>query len=122
MATPATKHFAQCWIQARETGRGTKRAAGSGETKARSQVVAFSDPNDILSWRLEPKNLKLPRPFGANRGDERLYVERRVQRSRLFSDPANAHTGYFVNPTVIDMLICGMDNGAVGACRQNRTP
>ena len=28
----------------------------------------------------------------------------------LFSDPANAHTGYFVNPTVMDMLICGINN------------
>jgi hypothetical protein len=37
----------------------------------------------------------------------------------LFSDPANAHTGYFVNPTVMDMLICGMNNGAVGVCPPN---
>ena len=30
----------------------------------------------------------------------------------LFSDPTNAHTGYFANPTVMDMLICGINNNS----------
>ena len=34
----------------------------------------------------------------------------------VISDPVNAHTGYFVNPTVIDMLICGMDTFAARPC------
>jgi hypothetical protein len=34
----------------------------------------------------------------------------------LFSDPVTAHTGYFLNPTVMDMLVCGMNKGAVQAC------
>ena len=40
----------------------------------------------------------------------------------LFSDPVNAHGGYFVNPTVMDMLVCGMDNGAPRPCPPEVSP
>jgi hypothetical protein len=31
----------------------------------------------------------------------------------LFSWPPTAHTGYFENEVVLDLLVCGMENGAV---------
>jgi hypothetical protein len=67
-----TKQFAKCWLIARGRAKSEARLSGAAAT---SQVVAFSDPNDILSWRLEPKNLKLPRRLGRGRHDRRLYVE-----------------------------------------------
>ncbi len=35
----------------------------------------------------------------------------------LFSDPTIAHTGYFDNPTVMNLLLCGASNGAVDHAR-----
>ena len=47
-------------------------------------------------------------------------------RSRVFilakACSMNAHTGYFVNPTVMDMLICGMDNGVPRPCPPKASP
>ena len=40
----------------------------------------------------------------------------------VISDPVNAQTGYFVDPTVLDMLICGMENGAPRPCPPNVSP
>ena len=104
-----TKQFAKCWLIARAT-----RAKSEGrlaETAPLSQVVAFSDPNDILSWRVEPKNLNLPRPHWGQVAVTNVYMSNgEFSVPGLFSDPTNAHTGYFVNPTVMDMLICGINN------------
>jgi hypothetical protein len=112
-----TKQFAKCWLIARGRAKSEARLSGAAAT---SQVVAFSDPNDILSWRLEPKNLKLPRPDWGEVAVTDVYMSNNeFSIPSLFSDPANAHTGYFVNPTVMDMLICGMNNGAVGVCPPN---
>jgi hypothetical protein len=106
-----TKQFAKCWLIARAT-----RAKSEGrltETAPLSQVVAFSDPNDILSWRVEPKNLNLPRPNWGEVAVTNVYMSNgEFSAPGLFSDPANAHTGYFVNPTVMDMLICGINNNS----------
>ncbi len=79
--------------------------------------MAFSDPNDILSWRLEPRNLKLPRPDWGEVAVTNVFLSNNeFSVPSLFSDPVNAHTGYFVNPIVMDMLICGMQNGTAQTC------
>jgi hypothetical protein len=115
-ATPAveavTKQFAKCWLTARARGE-----RGRPSETAASQVVAFSHRNDILSWRLEPKNLKLPRSDWGEVAVTNVYMSNgEFSIPGLFSDPTNAHTGYFVNPTVMDMLICGMNDGAARPC------
>lgn len=117
-SAPATNYFAQCWIQARRArALYEAKSSGSDETKPVSQVVAFSDPNDILSWRLEPRNLKLPKPVWGEVAVTNVYMSNNeFSIPGVISDPVNAHTGYFVNPTVIDMLICGMDKGSVKPC------
>ena len=123
-STPTTNHFAQCWIAARRA-RALREAksSGSDEKKPLSQVVAFSDPNDILSWRLEPRNLKLPKPVWGEVAVTNVYMSNNeFSMPGLISDPVNAHTGYFVNPTVMDMLICGMDNGAPRPCPPQVSP
>jgi hypothetical protein len=113
-----TRQFAKCWIAAR--GRSKMEAAPSepNETPApMTQVVAFSDPNDILSWRLEPKNLKFPKSDWGDVAVTDVYLSNNeVSVPGLISDPVNAHTGYFVNSRVMDMLICGMDKGSIRPC------
>jgi hypothetical protein len=107
-----TNDFAKCWAAAR-----ARSAAREGRTAPASQVVAFSDPNDILSWRLEPRNLQFPRADWGKVAVTNVFMSNgEFSAPGLFSDPVNAHVGYFVNPTVMDMLICGMDNGAARPC------
>jgi hypothetical protein len=113
-----TKQFAKCWLIARARSKIEAAPAGPGQAAPpKSQVVAFSDPNDILSWRLEPKNLELPRSQRGQVAVTDVYLSNNeFSVPSLFSDPVNAHTGYFVNPTVMDMLICGMQNGSAQTC------
>jgi hypothetical protein len=89
------------------------RSEGKASATAISHVVAFSDPNDILSWRVEPKNLNLPRSDRGQVAVTNVYMSNgEFSVPGLFSDPTNAHIGYFVNPTVMDMLICGINNNS----------
>ena len=120
----ATNYFAQCWIAARRARvLHQAKSSGSDETKPLSQVVAFSDPNDILSWRLEPRNLKLPKPVWREVAVTNVYMSNNeFSIPGVISDPVNAHTGYFVNPTVMEMLICGMDNGVPRPCPPEVSP
>jgi hypothetical protein len=107
-----TNDFARCWAAAR-----ARSAAREGRTAPVSQVVAFSDPNDILSWRLEPRNLQFPQADWGKVAVTNVFMSNgEFSTPGLFSDPVNAHTGYFVNPTVMDMLICGMKDGVVQSC------
>jgi hypothetical protein len=105
-----TKQFAKCWLMARAA---RARSEGKASATAISHVVAFSDPNDILSWRVEPKNLNLPRSDRGQVAVTNVYMSNgEFSVPGLFSDPTNAHIGYFVNPTVMDMLICGINNNS----------
>jgi len=95
------KRFSEDWSQVKHRAR--------PNTPVQSQIVAFSDPNDILSWlaksddpKIQLTNVYLPNNEFAIPG--------------LFSDPVNAHTGYFTNNAVLDLLVCGMNNGAVSPC------
>lgn len=81
------------------------------------QIIAFSDPNDILSWLVQTHNLDLPedKVFLAN-----VYTaNNEFAIPPLFSDPAGAHTGYFDNRTVLELMVCGMQDGAIGSCLPN---
>jgi hypothetical protein len=101
-----TNDFAKCWAAARAMS-----AAHEGRTAPVSQVVAFSDPNDILAWRLEPRNLQFPHADWGKVAVTNIYMSNsEFSIPGVISDPVNAHTGYFVNPTVMDMLICGANN------------
>lgn len=75
--------------------------------------MAFSDPNDILSWRVERKDLKLPKPdWGAVAVTNVDMSNSEFSAPGTFSDLTNAHTGYFVNSAVTDMLTCGINNNS----------
>jgi hypothetical protein len=114
------ERFARRWaaIKLRSPVRSTQ-AEIDGTPHTTRQIVAFSDPNDILSWRLKRYDLKLPPSEWKSVKLTNVYLSNaEFSVPLLFSDPATAHTGYFDNQTVIDMLVCGTDNGAVEACPQ----
>jgi hypothetical protein len=78
------------------------------------QIIAFSDPNDILSWLVQTQNLNFPedKVFLAN-----VYMaNNEFTIPPLFSNPTGAHTGYFDNRGVLELMVCGMQNGAIGSC------
>jgi hypothetical protein len=78
------------------------------------QVIAFSDPNDILSYLVRPGALGLPPAQ-----DPALYLSNVYMGNGefsipgLISNPVGAHLGYFTNRRVIDLLVCGMNHGEV---------
>ena len=107
-----TNDFARCWAAAR-----ARSAAPGGRAAAISHLAAFSDPNDILSWRVERRNLQFPQADWGKVAVTNVFMSNsEFSLPGLISDPVNAHLGYFVNPTVMDILICGMDNGAARPC------
>jgi len=111
--------FAKCWTAAKPKSAPLVQANGV-EQPPTKQIVAFSDPNDILSWRLRPEDLKVPRPDRPSVELTNVYLSNgEFSVPSLFSDPTVAHTGYFDNPTVMQLLLCGASNGAVDACPPN---
>ena len=72
------------------------------------KVVAFTDPNDLLSYRMRPENLPVPAP-----GQPPSYELANVLSPNelawfdLFADPVMAHNGYQENGRVLDLVICG---------------
>ncbi|RFB76620.1 hypothetical protein [Methylovirgula sp. 4M-Z18] len=83
-----------------------------------AQLVAFTDPDDVLSWRVEQSDIGPDKVNLTN-----VYMPNgEFSIPGLVSDPVKAHTGYSDNPTVLDLMLCGMDNGKVGTCAQNVIP
>lgn len=74
-------------------------------------IVAFTDPNDLLSYRLAPESLssgplvEVVNVITSNDGALLGYVE----------NPMSAHTGYRTNPDVLKLLFGGSDRSAVRA-------
>ena len=114
--------FAKCWTAAPPKSPTLVRANGVEEPATR-QIVAFTDPNDILSWRLRPQDLKFPRPDRRSVKLTNIYLSNGEFSVPLFiSDPTKAHTGYFDNQTVMNLLLCGASNGAADACPASVAP
>jgi hypothetical protein len=78
------------------------------------QVIAFSDPNDILSYLVRPGALGLPPSQDPALFLSNVYMGNgELSIPGLVSNPVGAHLGYFTNRRVIDLLVCGMDHGKV---------
>ena len=115
--------FAKCWTATPPKPRPRIEANGVATPPPEKQIVAFSDPNDILSWRLRQKDLKVPRPDRRSVRLTNVYMSNgEFSVPGLISDPVKAHTGYFDNPTVMNLLLCGASNRAIGACPPSVVP
>jgi hypothetical protein len=127
------QRFAKCWTPPElnsaallpPTGDQPVLVRPTGDEQAppeapKKQVVAFNDPNDILSWEVDPKNLGFPRSDWPQVKLTNVYLPNgEFSVPRLFSDPITAHNGYLDNQTVMELLVCGMSNGAVNTCLPN---
>jgi hypothetical protein len=114
-ASPSMIHrFSEDWLEIRLRSRlvAPPEARTPNISSGERQIVAFSDPNDILSWLVGSDNVKREQPKLTN-----VYLSNHeFSIPWLFSDPVTAHTGYFTNNAVLDLLVCGMTNGAVAQC------
>jgi hypothetical protein len=72
------------------------------------KVVAFTDPNDLLSYRLDPARLGLEKVSVAN-----VIVSNAPTYFGLFEMPDAAHCGYQWNPFVIGAVAAGYKEGVL---------
>lgn len=114
------RRFAKCWTPPELKSAALLQSNDDQQPSAGKQVVAFNDPNDILSWEVDKKNLGFPRPDWPQVKLTNVYLPNgEFSVPPLFSDPITAHNGYLDNRTVMELLVCGMSNGAVNACLPN---
>jgi hypothetical protein len=90
--------------------RPSEAAPLAGQEAAVRQIVAFSDPNDMLSYLVSPEDLG---PAQHVRFTNVYMANGEFQIPGVYSDPLTAHVGYFENPRVLDLFVCGMKDGAV---------
>jgi hypothetical protein len=69
-------------------------------------VVAFTDPNDLLSYRLLPNMVGTPTATLIN-----VMVSNDVTYFNWLEDPLTAHCGYAWNPNVISLVALGYQAG-----------
>jgi hypothetical protein len=72
------------------------------ESLARLAVVAFTDPNDLLSYRLLPARYAAPDVAVAD-----VLVSNAKSWLGLIEDPVAAHLDYLANQEVADLIACG---------------
>jgi hypothetical protein len=84
----------------------------SGRFERPQQLVAVSDPNDVLSYLVLPSDIDDPQTAFYNvflpNGELNLFD--------IFVDPISAHTGYLHNDRVMDLVVCGMKAGTIAVC------
>lgn len=80
------------------------------ESLQRLAVVAFTDPNDLLSYRLLPARYAAPDVAVADVlvSNDRTWLD-------LIENPVTAHLDYLANPDVGVMIACGLPR--VTGCR-----
>jgi hypothetical protein len=87
-----------------------------GENGARDSVpqgskpafVAFTDPNDLLSWPIR-RDMDI-----SNFNFFNVYVSNKNWRwFGLYEDAATAHSGYFDNDEVARLIACGVQDGRI---------
>jgi hypothetical protein len=88
-----------------------RHAAPRAESVARLAVVAFTDPNDLLSYRLLPARYAAPDVAVAD-----VLVSNARTWLGLIENPVAAHLDYLANPDVGDLISCGWPRFA--GCRQ----
>lgn len=91
------------------TLRHEERSRNRSALRESLQIVAFSDPNDLLSYAI-PQSFIDELPGGLQ--DKVLLTNvilsvAEVGAFKSLADPLEAHTGYDRNPTVLKFISCG---------------
>jgi len=87
--------------------RRRQAAAPLAESSARLAVVAFTDPNDLLSYRLLPARYAAPDMPVPDVAVVDVLVSNARTWLGLIEDPVAAHLDYLENPEVGELIACG---------------
>jgi len=113
---PALVHnFRAAWHGAHET------QARTGQSMRRRQLIAVSDPNDILSWQVTTMEFDRPEFTVAN-----VYLGTAGEFFGLYrapiipiaASPIDAHENYLKDDDVMDIIACGMTGASINRCGQ----
>jgi len=116
-APQVVRRFGATWEAIHRAPRRTP-----GESSSR-QLLAISDPNDILSWEVTKGEFDVPRFTVAN-----IYLGTAGQFLGLpnlpiwglAASPVAAHTNYLQDDNVMDIIVCGMTGSTINRCTQER--
>lgn len=72
-------------------------------------VVAFSDTNDLLTWALPPWYHETDPTRVESMRISNVYVHNAWSWLGIYEHAPDAHSNYFVNPQVWDVMRCGSD-------------
>lgn len=101
---PATISFARVWQRAREVER---------DYEGELTIVAFNDTNDLLTWGIPRWYAEKGRfPLSVTN----VFVKNGTRWFGAIVNPAAAHSGYFGNPEVWSVILCGAQDGKLGDC------
>jgi hypothetical protein len=76
------------------------------------QIVGVSDPNDLLTYLLSPGEIDVPDDtVVAN-----VYLGVAWNVANVAASPVSAHVNYLTDPTVMNIMVCGMTGNAVAQC------
>lgn len=108
-----TTRFRATWNAVHSTRRRTEREVSS------RQVLAISDPNDILSWEVTTSEFQVPEITVANiylgtTGE--IFGLSTVPIWGLAASPFSAHTNYLLDDDVMDIIACGMTGSRINRC------
>jgi hypothetical protein len=79
------------------------------------QIVAISDPNDILSYLVTANDVSASDP-GSATVVANVYVGVARDWFGLFALPTDAHLNYLTSPKVRDIIACGMTGDTINPC------
>ncbi|MBL8644524.1 MAG: hypothetical protein JNK21_11375 [Rhodospirillaceae bacterium] len=88
---------------------GAVRPMATDIFNGRLEVVAFSDPNDLLSF-------EFPMDDNADARFVNVYSTIAFPWFNALANPLKAHTGHVSDDTVMDFFLCGAKSGEVLSC------
>ncbi|WP_158817170.1 hypothetical protein [Methylocapsa sp. S129] len=83
------------------------------------QIIAISDPNDILSWEVTSKEFDRPNENVANvylgvTGE--YFGLYRLPVLEVAASPSGAHLNYLQSDDTMDIIACGMTGSSINRC------
>ncbi|HKM74061.1 MAG TPA: hypothetical protein VJX94_29050, partial [Stellaceae bacterium] len=114
-SSQVVKRFRATWTAIHATRQRTERELSS------RQVLAISDPNDVLSWEVTKSEFEVPGITVANiylgtAGE--IFGLSSVPIWRLAASPVAAHLNYLQDDDVMDIIACGMTSSMINRCTQ----
>ncbi len=106
----AEQEFADPLVYALDMVIGEKLALKTRGNKTKLTVVAFNDPNDLLSYPVPDEVLIPSDDASKNFTLYNINVSNDWTWFGLLVDPVKTHTGYLSNDDVIELISCGTDS------------